>query len=641
MDKNTIIGFALILLVLLGFSYFNRPTPEQIEQNRRYQDSVALANQQQQAAEIANALVAQQQAAAIAQQAELPDSVRQTQLQDLYGSFSASAQGSEDFVTLENDLMEIKLATKGGRLYSVQLKEYTNYLDEPLFLFDGDESNFEITLITANNRVLTTRDFYFEAAEVSNLQAVLRLNAGENRSVDFVYTLHPDDYMVDFSVVPNNIQSELSTAMRTLDIQWMQKIRQQEKGRSFEDRYARLAFKYLSDDVEELREGKDDMRNISNRLKWIGYKDQFFSSVLIAGDNFEAARVDSRRLNEDGGPYLKEYRSSVSAPYNITSTEPVKFNFYFGPNDYSLLKQYDKTKFAGQNLELERLVPLGWSFIRSVNKYIIIPIFDFLTGLHVGLGMAIFLLTLIIKMVLFPLTYKSFMSSAKMRVLKPQIEAITAKYPGQDNALTRQQKTMEFYKQVGVSPMAGCLPMLLQMPFWIAMFWFFPVAIELRHQGFLWTNDLSTYDSIIHWSAQIPLISKFLGNHLSIFCLLNASVTIFYTKFNMDQQGTGQEQMPGMKLMMYFMPVMMFFWFNSYAAGLNYYYLISTLIAILQTLAFRFLLNEEKLLAKLEANKSKAKPVKKKSGFMARLEEAQRQQQAQLREQQRKQGKRR
>ncbi|MDR0542518.1 MAG: membrane protein insertase YidC [Dysgonamonadaceae bacterium] len=639
MDRNTIIGFVLILLVLVGFSYLNRPTQEQIEAQRRYQDSIAMVQHQQQAVEIANAIAAEQQATNVLNDEALPDSVKQAQLQDMYGSFSASARGTEEFISLENDWMEIKLTTKGGRIYSVRLKEYTNYLEEPLYLFDGDESSFEMTFITANNRVLTTRDFYFEKISHTGLQTTLRLNAGGNRSVDFVYTLHPDDYMVDFEVVSNNMQTELSPAMRTLDIQWMQKIRQQEKGRSFEDRYARLAYKYASDDVEELRESKDDMRDVSNRLKWIGYKDQFFSSVFIAGDNFETARLDSRHLSE--GLHLKEYKSSISAPYNIASMEPVKFNFYFGPNDYTLLKQYDKTKFSGQNLELEKLVPLGWSLFRAVNKYIIIPIFDWLTGnLSLGLGLAIFLLTLIIKMALFPLTYKSFMSSAKMRVLKPQVEAITAKYPGQDNALTRQQKTMEFYRQVGVSPMAGCLPSLLQMPFWIALFWFFPAAIELRHQSFLWAGDLSTYDAVIHWNTDIPLISKFMGNHISLFCLLMAVVNVVYMKFTMEQQNTGQEQMPGMKLMMYFMPVMMFFWFNSYASGLSYYYLVSTLITILQTLAFRFFLNEDKLLAKLEANKSKAKPAKKKSGFMARLEEAQRQQQALLRERQKQQSKR-
>jgi YidC/Oxa1 family membrane protein insertase len=634
MDKNTIIGFILILGVLVGFSYLNRPSQEQLESQQRYRDSIAWAQQQQQMEEIANTLAAEKQKTETATEEALPDSVRQAQLLDIYGNFGISSQGTEEWVTLENNLMEIKLSTKGGRIGSVRLKNYTDYTNEPLYLFDGEnESGFGMTFITANNRVLNTNDFYFEVVESSDLRTVLRLNAGENKSADFVYTIHSDDYMVDFEFIPNNLQTELSPAMHALDIQWMQKIRQNEKGRQFEERYARLTYKFLSGDVEELRESKDDVHNASNKLKWIGYKDQFFSSVFISKDYFETAKLDSKYLEK--GKYMKEYNTYTSVPFSIMNEEPIGFNFYFGPNDYTLLKNYDKTKFEGQNLELEKLVPLGWSLFRAINKWLIIPIFDWLTSWS-SLGLAILFLTLIIKTALFPLTYKSFMSSAKMRVLKPQIEVITSKYKGQDNALVRQQKTMELYKQVGVSPMAGCLPVLLQMPFLLAMFMFFPSSIELRQESFLWANDLSTYDSLIHWNTYIPFISKYLGNHISLFCLLMSVVTVLNTKYTMDQQNTGQEQIPGMKLMMYFMPVMMFFFLNSYPAGLNYYYLISTLITIIQTLAFRFFVNEEQLLAKLEANKSKAKPAKKKSGFMARLEEAQRQQQAMLREQQKK-----
>ncbi|MDR0547074.1 MAG: membrane protein insertase YidC [Dysgonamonadaceae bacterium] len=635
MNKNTITGFVLIFLILIGFSYLNKPSQAQLDAQKRYNDSIAAVQQLQQAEEFAKTLAAEQQKAAETVET-LPDSVRTAQLFDKYGNFSASAEGTEEFVTLENNLMALTLSNRGGRVYSVRLKEYSNYEDSTLCLFDGDESDFAFTFITANNDVWSSKDFYFQSLPgTSDYQKVMRLSAGDDRYVDFVYTLHPDDYMVDFNIVPHNLETEFSPAMRSLDLQWMQKLRQQEKGRKFEERYARLTYK-LSDDVEEMRESKDDYKEVSTKLKWIGYKDQFFSSVLIAGENFETARLDSRYLANDPD-YMKIYSASTSIPYH--SNDSIKLNFYFGPNDYTLLKKYDKTKFAGQNLELEKLVPLGWSLFRAVNKYIIIPIFDWLTSFPISLGLAIFLLTLIIKTALFPLTYKSFMSSAKMRVLKPQIEVITAKYPGQDNALTRQQKTMELYKQVGVSPMAGCLPMLLQMPFLLALFMFFPSAIELRHQSFLWADDLSTFDSLIHWNTQIPFISTYLGNHISLFCLLMSLVTILNTKFTMDQQNTGQEQIPGMKLMMYFMPVMMFFFLNSYPAGLNYYYLISTLITIIQTYAFRFFLDEKALLAKLEANKKKAKPAKKKSGFMARLEEMQRQQQALLKERQKQQGK--
>jgi YidC/Oxa1 family membrane protein insertase len=636
MDKNTIIGLILILVVLFGFSYLNRPTPptpEQIEAQRRYNDSIAAIQQQIITPEIIDSQARSQTGKV--ENENLPDSVIAHELQDKYGNFASSIQGEEQFITLENKYLKIALTSKGGRVYSAHLKEYLDYEKDTLALFDGEkESGFGLSFITANNRILNTSDFYFEAIQNSDLQATLRLKAGDTGSLDFVYTLHPDDYMVDFEIFTRNLEAEFSPAMRTLDFQWTQKIRQQEKGRKFEDRYAYLSYKYLSDDVEQLRESKDDKKNIPNKIKWIGYKDQFFSSVLIAKESFESADLESKYFSE--GNYLKEYTSLARVPYFSNSQEGFKFNYYFGPNDYSLLKKYDKTKFEGQNLELEKLVPLGWSLFRYVNKGLIIPIFSWLTSWCGSLGLAILLLTLIIKTALFPLMYKSFMSSAKMRVLRPQIEKITAKYPGQENAMTRQQKNMELYRQVGVNPMAGCLPMLLQMPFLFALFMFFPSSIELRQQSFLWAGDLSTYDAVIHWDAYVPLVSPYFGNHISLFCLLMTIVNVVYTKYNMEQTNTGQEQMPGMKIMMYIMPVFMLIFLNSYPAGLNYYYFISTLITILQTIAFRFFLNEDKLLAKLEANKGKAKPAKKKSGFMARLEEAQRKQQAMLREQQKK-----
>jgi len=635
MDKNTIFGLLLIFLIFIGFSYLNKPSQAQLEAKKRYNDSIALVQQQQQVEELAQALVAESNKEAL-EPTILPDSLVKQQLSDKYGGFGVAAQGEESFVTLQNELLEVQLSTHGGTVHAARLKKYTDYQGDTLCLFEGEESNFELTLRTATNRVFTTKDFYFQVLSSSDSTAVLRLNAGEDQYMDFVYTLQPDDYMLGFTIVSHNLGNELSPTMRDINIFWTQKIRQQEKGRKFEERYARLTYK-VSDDVEQLRETKDDRKDVTTKLKWIGYKDQFFSSVLIAGGNFESAKLDSRYLTNNE-VYMKEYTTSTTVLYDPNNS--IDLNFYFGPNDYQLLKQYDKTKFVGQNLELEKLVPMGWSLFRTINKYVIRPIFGWLTSFPISLGLAIFLLTLIIKMALFPLIYKSLMSSAKMRVLKPQIEVITAKYPGQENAVTRQQKTMELYKQVGVNPMAGCLPLLLQMPFFIALFWFFPTAIDLRQQSFLWANDLSTYDSLIHWNANIPIISKYLGNHISLFCLLMSLVTLVNSKFTMDQQNTGQEQMPGMKLMMYFMPIMMFFILNSYPAGLNYYYLISTLISVVQTYAFRFFLDEKALLAKLEENKKKIKPAKKKSGFMARLEEAQRQQQALLKERQKQQNKR-
>ncbi|MDR0732474.1 MAG: membrane protein insertase YidC [Dysgonamonadaceae bacterium] len=628
MDKNTVIGFILIFFVVIGFSYLNRPSPEQ-GARQRHLDSMAIVERQQAAQPMPVAAETPED------NDNLSDSVVENRLVALYGDFATAAQGEETFITLENEYLTLRLSTKGGCVYSAQLKKYTNYEDKPLILFDKDEAYFSATLITANNRIVNTGDLYFETAEQTPLSATFRLKTGDAAYLDFVYKLHPDDYIVDFNIVPHNLHNHVSSQTGALDLTWKQKIRQQEKGRKFEERYTQLFYKYLSDNVENLKETKDDSKAVSNKLKWIGYKDQYFSSALIAKESFGAAQLDSRYFKN--GEYLKDYSASTSVDFDIRSNQPVELSYFFGPNDYNLLKSYDKTKFEGQDLQLEKLVYLGWSLFRSINKWIIIPVFDWLIGSIAGVGLAILLLTLIVKTVLFPLVYKSLMSSAKMRVMKPQIEAITAKYPGQENAMKRQQQTMELYRQVGINPMSGCVPMLIQMPILLALFWFFPSAIELRHQSFLWAKDLATYDAIIQWNTYIPFISDSFGNHLSLFCLLMTAVNVIYTKYNMDQANTGQEQMPGMKMMMYIMPVFMMFFLNSYSSGLNYYYFISTLITILQTVAFRYFLNEKDLLAKLEANKKN--PSKKKSGFMARLEEAQRKQQAMLREQQKRQGK--
>jgi len=635
MDKNTIIGFILIILVLFGFFFLNRPSQEQIEAQRRYQDSIAnLAQSQSQEQQS----VIQQQTDAVKGTEANSDSLNQTHLTAKFGDFAEVAQGTEDFVTLENDFMVLKLSTKGGGIVSAQLKKYTDYKKNPLTLFQDSDARFSLTLVTNNNRVINTADLYFEAINADSLTTTLRLKVGNDSvaGIDFVYHLHPDDYMVDFTIVPRHLQSYLATGTNSMDITWSQKLRQLEQGRKYEERYANLIYKYFSDDVEQMQTSKDDAKTITNKLKWIGYKDQFFSSVLISKEGFTSSQLESKVLQDDD--YLKYYTAATSLDFDPKLDTPLDLNFYFGPNDYNLLKRYDKTKFIGQDLQLEKLVPLGWTFFRYINKWIIIPIFDWLTSWVSSIGLAILLLTLIIKMGLFPLVYRSFVSSAKMRVMKPQIEAITSKFPGQENAMTRQQKTMELYRQVGINPMSGCLPMLLQMPFLFALFMFFPSAIELRHQSFLWAPDLSTYDAIVHWNTNIPFVTPYFGNHISLFCLLMTVVNIIYTKYNMEQASTGQEQMPGMKTMMYIMPLFMLVFLNSYPAGLNYYYFISTLITIIQTILFRYFLNEEALLAKLEANKKN--PAKKKSGgFMARLEEAQRKQQAMLKEQQKGKGK--
>ncbi len=626
MDKNTLIGFVLIALILIGFTFWNRPSKEQIaarEAQQRYNDSVQLVQAQLNLEQQKQAQFQLQDSLSAVENA--PDSLVNERLRSQYGAFAVSAEGTEELITLENELVELKLTTKGGRLYSARLKEYQSYDSLPLMLFDKEESRFAVTMNTVNNRVVNTDDLYFEPIPGGDQgYLTMRLHSEEGASLDFVYTLLPGDYILRFEIVSNGLDKVLAAGTSVLDIDWMQKIRQQEEGRSFEERYSRAMYKYEADDVEELSERKDEVQNIANRLKWIACKDQFFSTVFIADESFEATKIDSKRFV--GGTYMKQITTETSVAFDPKSDKPIGFHYYLGPNDYTLLKKYDKTKFEGENLQLERLVPLGWSLFRYVNKWIIIPLFDWLTSICGNIGLAIFFLTLIIRTGLFPLVYKSLMSSAKMRVMRPQVEEINAKYPKQEDAMKRQQKTMELYRQVGINPMSGCLPMLLQMPFLIALFMFFPNAIELRHESFLWAKDLSTYDAIISWTTYIPLITPYFGNHISLFCLLMTITTIVNTKFTSDQANTGQQQMPGMKMMMYVMPIMMMFFLNSYPAGLNYYYFLSSLITIVLTIVFRMSVNDQKVLAKLEKNKNK--PAKKKSGFMARLEEAQRQQQA-------------
>ena len=624
MDKNTIIGFVLIGIVLFGFSWLNRPTPEQIEVQRRYQDSIAQIEQAKQAA------IEKQKADPMASFNNLPDSVKEARLADSFGSFAKAMTGTEEFITLENEKVAVKLSTKGGRVISATLKEYDNYKGEPFVLFDKNESVFDLALVTAANQRVNTKDMYFTPIKGDNANAaVMRLQMNEGSYLDFTYTLQPNDYRMDFSIKGTGLNGMLSPSTETLGMTWTQDIRQQEKGRKFENRYVGLYYKVENDDVENLSETGNDSKNVNETLQWIGYKDMFFSTVLVAKEGFKEVKMDSRMY--ENGEYMKNFHTTATVSFDLNGAQTTDFQYFFLPNKYSLLNDYNDTLEDGQELRLEKLVPLGWGIFRWVNQYFIIPLFNFLGGFIDNYGWLIFLLTVIVKLILFPLTYKSYMSSAKMRVLRPQVEEINAKYPNQDQAMERQRQIMELYSRAGASPMSGCIPMLLQMPILIALFMFFPSAIELRHESFLWAHDLSTYDAIISWDAQIPLISTYFGNHISLFCLLMTITNIVYTKYNMEMTNTGQQQMPGMKTMMYLMPLMFLFIFNSYASGLTYYYFISTLITIAQTLFFRYTIDEEKLLAKLEANKRK--PMKK-SGFMKRLEEAQRMQQEQLKRQQ-------
>lgn len=625
MDRNTLIGFLLIGVVLFAFSWLNKPTPEQMEAQRQAQDSIAKIEYAKELKQ-ANPATDGDTSPDILISGE-PDSAREVRLKNQFGSFAEAMTGEEQFIVLENELVELKISSKGGRLCYARLKEYTTWDKKPLILFDKNDSRFNITLVTATNRVVGTEDMYFVPIKGKSANSVtMRLNTGEGSFVDFDYALQPDSYMLDFTIKTDGLNGVLAPNTNSLDIKWEQKVRQQEKGRKFEDQLTGLYYKFSTGDVEYLSEVKDDSKQVSNKLQWVAFKDKFFSTVLIANNmDFESTMLNSKMIPD--GEILKNFTVATSVPFDLRGNDTISFRYFTGPNSYPLLKSFNKGVPVDDQLQLEKLVPLGASVFRLINQYIIIPLFDFLGQYISNYGIIILLLTFIVKMFLFPLTYKSYISSAKMRVLRPQVEAINEKYPGKEKALERQKATMELYSTAGASPMSGCLPMLLQMPILIAMYMFFPSAIELRQESFLWAHDLSTYDAIVSWNTYIPIITPYFGNHISLFCLLMTITNIVYTKFNMDQTNTGQQQMPGMKAMMYMMPLMFLVFFNQNAAGLSYYYFVSTLITIIQTLIFRYTINEEKLLAKLEANKKK--PVKK-SGFMARLEEAQRKQQEQV-----------
>ena len=632
MDKNTWIGFALIAAIIVGFSFINRPSKEELAERKRVQDSIALVQAAEWEAKQKSAQIAEQLQAAQTANTTTPE-VLAEQIANLYGPFAPATQGQEGFITLENSKIKIAIDRRGGRIAKAELKEYKAYGDSvnPLCLFQNDESSLSFTLLTNTTRILATRDLYFsEVSQTTDAEGstilTMRLNTNiEDCYLDFVYTLPADDYMVGMSIQPHNMQLALAPNMASIEMQWNQLIPQQEKGRKFEEKYAQLQYMFVGGDIEKLSEVKADRQKESARIKWIGYKDQFFSTVMIAEDGFESSEMESA-LAGAHTRYIKEYKTKASLPLDITGKSTTDLRYYFGPNHYNTLKAYDKDVESAEKLHLNELVPLGWKIVAWINKILVIPMFDLFMSWGLHIGIVILLMTLVIKLILLPFVFASNKSTAKMRVLKPQLDEINAKYPP-EKMQERQQATMALYQKAGVSPMSGCLPMLFQFPVLMAMFWFLPTAIELRGQSLFWADDLSTYDAIITWSHPIPIF----GTHLSLFCLIMTVVNIVYTHITMQTQSGGQE-MKMMRWMMYLMPLMFLFFFNDYAAGLSYYYFISLLFTIIQTMIFRWAVDDKKVLAEMEAN-AKKKGTQKKSGFAARLEAMQREQQRLAREQ--------
>ncbi len=602
MDKNNITGIILITAILGVFWWINKPSEAELERQRHYQDSMAIVSK---AKEEAKAELGKAQELAKKVEAELDSA----QLVEMYGLFAGAAKGTQEFITLENSKMKMVLSTKGGYIHSVELKDYQTHDSLPLMVAEANKNQFGFHF-THNQRNFYTNDLYFQASNVTDSTVTLSIQAAEGK-MDFVYKLPADSYMADFNILTSRMSTIISG--NSLDLDWKMDVMAKEKGIDFERRYSGVYFKYFQDEVDNIHAAGSNSDVLKTKVEWVAFRDQFFSSVLIAKDLFIGGEVaaSSPKEDKDINPLIMNASAKMSVAY--TGDDNIAFNYYFGPNDFKALKPY-------ADLGLRQLVELGWGFLRWINLGVI-EVFNFLEKYISSYGLIILILTVLIKLILFPLTYKSYISTAKMKVLKPQIEEINNKIP-KEKTMERQQATMALYRKAGVNPMGGCLPMVLQMPILFAMFQFFPASIELRQQSFLWATDLSSYDAIFTWDVNIPLISNFYGNHVSLFCLLMSITNLVYTRINQEMTQSSQ-QMPGMKGMMYMMPVMFLFFFNNYASGLSYYYFISTLITIGQTIIIRRFVDEDALLAQLKANQKK--PMKK-SGFQKRLEDVQKQQ---------------
>ena len=639
MDRNTITGIVLIGLIFIVFSYYNSTN-----RNRSFERELHIADSLYQESDYPAAREAYLKALAykptdpLARKKVLTiDSILSLENQDTATAVPVSEPGpmqnvqetrtftdttilteqKNRFITVENEVMKITFSSRGGRVYRVELKKYNRYDSLPLVMFDGDSTVFGFRFFTTDNRLIETNNLFFETdtdqdsikTAGSDYTLVMRYDAGTDASIEYRYTVHPEEYMVDLDVRMQGMNRVIAQNLTTLALSWNIYLPQQERGRQNENNYTTIRYKFFQDEVggPRMRSNKPEVvEDIPTRVEWLAYKDQFFSSVLIAEEQpFQNAYIKSVRLPEED-PYLRYFESELSVPYQPVENLNIPLQMYFGPNHFKILKEYGR--------DLTELVYLGKNIIRWINRYVIINIFNWLHKYIANYGIIILLLTIIIKTVLFPLTFRSYASQAKMRVLKPFVDEINARYPKREDSMKKQQAQMDLYKRAGVSPLGGCLPMLLQLPILYAMFRFFPTSIELRQQSFLWAHDLSTYDSIL----QLPFTIPMYGNHVSLFTILMTVSTILTMRLN-SPSSTGSQQMPGMKGMMYIMPVMFMLILNNFSAALNYYYFLANLITFGQNMLAKSFINEEEILKRVK--ESKGKPVQK-SKWQKRLEEA-------------------
>lgn len=618
MDKRSIIGYILIGLVLLGYFYFSRPSEEQIQAEKAKieakrkeeirKDSISFAEEQH----------------------------KQTLVNDTASFFYNVLRGEYRDVTIENEKIKVDISTYGGRIASVTVKEHKGQDGNPLVLFDSKDkikvtdNNKELNGSNTINfffksalpdRNINTNELFFTPVNVSADAVTMRLDFKQGeRYIDFTYSLKENSHMVDLEITAHNMNDIISG--EETGITWKQFIRQLESGYDFEQRFSSVTYKPVGEGTDYLSEMSDDSEKFSEPMEWIAYKNQFFSAIMIAGDRFTNVDINSEVIQKDKN-LLKRCTTNMQTVFDPTGEKPTRIQFYFGPNKFDILQESNALVAGSDDPELEDLIYFGWPIVRWINRFAIMPLFDLLSGFGMNMGIVLILLTLIVKVVVYPFTRKSYLSSAKMRALKPYIDEVNAKYTKPEDALKKQQETMSLYQKYGASPMGGCLPMLIQMPVFIALFNFVPNAIELRQQSFLWASDLSSYDAILSWDTPLPLI----GNHLSLFCLLFCLTQILNTYYTSKMQPTMEgspemeQQQKIMRWMMYIMPVMFFFMFNEYSSGLNFYYFISTLFSVFIYIFLRKTVNEDELLKKMEeyAEKNKNNPAKQ-TNIMSRLE---------------------
>jgi YidC/Oxa1 family membrane protein insertase len=623
MDKNNIIGFVLIAALLIGFSWWSQPSEEQ-QRAQFVQDSIATVKKEQ--AEKAAKL------AAAKKQAEAKEKIQS----DSTALFYSALNGKAEQVVLKNKKVELTLNTKGGTVEKAVIKGYVghniNVKDgskdaKDVTLFDAKDQSLKFMLAAKEANIITS-DLYFTPSNVTDSTVVMTAEAGAGKSITLTYRLGKD-YMLHMSLQANGMAGLFAPGYNAMDIDWQDKCRQQERGFTFENRYATLTYHETEGGTDYLNETKEKIDEpIDETTDWVAFKNQFFSAVMIAKNDFQKGALMTSIPQQKGSNYLKQYQAKMKTFFDPTGKTPSEFEFYYGPNDFRLLQSVEKESTFGKDLEMQRLVYLGWPLFRIINRWFTLYVFDWLSKLF-PMGIVLILITLLLKVITYPMVKKSYMSSAKMRVLKPKLDAATKQYDKPEDQMQKQQAMMAEYAKYGVSPLSGCLPMLIQMPIWIAMFNFVPNAIQLRGQSFLWINDLSTFDPIIEWGTNIWLI----GDHLSLTCVLFCGAQILYSWFTMQQQkdqmvGQQAEQMKMMSWMMYLMPLMFFFMFNDYSAGLNFYYFVSLFFSATIMYTLRKTTNEEKLLAILEARyqENKNNP-KKMSGLAARMQAMQEYQQ--------------